>query len=80
MFEELVAKDMGRARAVYETALKVVPHTAFTFGKLWLMAAEFLLRQGELATMRALLGEALGRPKRKVFAHYIGIEAQLGCF
>jgi hypothetical protein len=33
LFEELMAGDQERAREVYRTALKIVPHSAFTFSK-----------------------------------------------
>ncbi len=33
LFEELMAGDQERAREVYRTALKIVPHNVFTFSK-----------------------------------------------
>jgi crooked neck len=56
VFEELVAKDGARARAVYREALKVVPHRSFTFGKLWLLAAHAEVRAKDVAAARKLLG------------------------
>jgi crooked neck len=44
LFEEMTAKDVGRTRQVYSTALKLVPHKLFTFAKLWLLAAHFEVR------------------------------------
>ena len=38
-FEELQAKEPERAQDVYRSCLEVIPHTHFTFGKIWLMAA-----------------------------------------
>ena len=79
LFEELDAGEPARARAVYAAALRLVPHAAFSFSKLWIMAAQAALRQRDLAGARALLGEAIGRaPKTKLFAFYIDMELQLG--
>ena len=81
MFEELVTKSVPRARAVYLACLKVIPHQNFTFGKVWVMFAEFELRQKSLDTARSILGEAIGRcPKKNVFSAYIAMEYQLGQF
>jgi len=56
-----------------------VPHEAFTFAKLWVHAAHFEVRQGELTAARKLLGQAIGRcPKEKTFREYIQLELQLG--
>ena len=41
LFEETVARDFDRARDVLQRALRVVPHAAFTFSKLWLLTAHF---------------------------------------
>jgi crooked neck len=32
-FEEIDTKDFNRARDVYQAAIKLVPHKAFTFAK-----------------------------------------------
>jgi len=78
LYEELEAKDYERARQVYQEAIKLIPHKAFTFAKLWLMAAQFELRQMQLTTARKMLGQALGRcPKSKIFKGYIDMEMQL---
>ena len=79
LFEELVVDDIGRAREVYAAALKLVPHRAFTFGKLWILAAKLELRALDLGAFRRTMGRAIGlAPKRKVFKAYIDIEMQLG--
>ena len=79
LFEELDAGDAPRAREVYAAALRLVPHAAFSFSKLWILAAQAELRAHDLAAARKLLGTALGRaPKAKLFAFYIDLELQLG--
>lgn len=48
--------------------LKLIPHQKFSFAKIWLLAAQFEIRQLRLKEARLLLGEAIGRaPKDKVF-------------
>lgn len=44
VFEELQAKNPERARAVYKECLHMIPHKEFTFGKIWLMAAQLEVR------------------------------------
>jgi crooked neck len=60
IFEELVAEDAARTREVYKACLNVIPHRVFTFGKIWMMAAHFEVRQKDLAAARKLLGTAIG--------------------
>jgi crooked neck len=80
LFEELDAGDSDRARQVYDTALRLVPHKQFTFGKLWILAAQADIRAGDLQAARKRLGAAIGAcPKHKVFRFYVDLELQLGC-
>ncbi|KAF6258280.1 TPR-like protein [Scenedesmus sp. NREL 46B-D3] len=79
LFEELDAGDMEKAREVYRTALKLVPHGSFTFAKLWLLAAKLEVRAKRLPAARKILGLALGScPKGKLFKEYIQLEMTLG--
>ena len=78
LYEELESKDYERARQVYQEAIKLIPHKAFTFAKIWLLASQFEIRQMQLTTARKMLGQALGRcPKPKIFKGYIDMEMQL---
>ena len=78
IFEELVAEDLERTRAVYKGALSIIPHKAFTFAKIWIMAAHFEVRQKDLAKARKLLGTSIGLcPKSKLFRNYIELEIGL---
>jgi crooked neck len=43
-YEELHAGDAARAREVYRSCLKVIPHSEFTFAKIWILAAELEVR------------------------------------
>ena len=79
VFEELVAGDVGRARAVLTECRRLVPHSKFTFAKLWVHGAHLEVRQGALPAARKLLGNAIGRcPKLKLFREYIQLELKLG--
>lgn len=78
MYEEIEAQDVDRARAVYQSALKIVPHTNFTFAKLWSAFANFELRQNNVTAARKPFGHAIGRcPKAKLFKEYIEMELSL---
>ncbi|KAG5617101.1 hypothetical protein H5410_016925 [Solanum commersonii] len=79
LYEELDAQDMERTRHVYRECLKLIPHHKFSFAKIWLLAAQFEIRQLRLKEARLLLGEVIGRaPKDKIFKKYIEIELHLG--
>jgi crooked neck len=79
LFEELIMKDVPRARNALKKSLDVVPHSRFTFAKLWIMAAHLEIRQKKLREARMILGRAIGLcPKDKIFRSYIQLELQLG--
>ena len=78
VYEELEAGDPERARQVYRAALELIPHKRFTFAKLWLLYAQFEIRQKQVDTARRALGSSLGKcPKSKLFRGYIDLEIQL---
>ncbi|DBA78970.1 hypothetical protein WJX77_006390 [Trebouxia sp. C0004] len=79
LFEELGAQDAERTREVYRACLKLIPHKAFTFAKMWILAAQFEVRQQRLDAARKILGMSLGMcPKDRTYKAYIEIERQLG--
>eukprot|EP01117_Protostelium_nocturnum_P008078 TRINITY_DN2879_c0_g2_i1.p1 TRINITY_DN2879_c0_g2~~TRINITY_DN2879_c0_g2_i1.p1 ORF type:complete len:654 (-),score=161.21 TRINITY_DN2879_c0_g2_i1:54-2015(-) len=79
IFEELEAKDVSRTRSVYKAALDIIPHRIFSFSKLWILFANFELRQKDLNAARSIFGHAIGKsPKNKIFKSYIELEQQLG--
>lgn len=78
LYEELEAKDEERTRQVYKTCLELIPHKIFTFSKIWLLYAQFEIRNKNLTTARKTLGQAIGRcPRDKLFRGYIDLEIQL---
>ncbi|PNX99598.1 crooked neck 1-like protein, partial [Trifolium pratense] len=78
LYEELDAGDMERTRVVYRECLNQIPHHKFSFAKVWLLAAQFEIRQLNLKGARQILGNAIGKaPKSKIFKKYIEMELQL---
>ena len=78
LYEELVARDVERTRQVYRACLEIIPHSQFTFSKIWIMYAHFEIRQKMLSSARKALGTAIGKcPKSKLFKAYIELELQL---
>ncbi|KAL0292306.1 UNVERIFIED_CONTAM: Crooked neck-like protein 1 [Sesamum calycinum] len=66
LYEELDAQDVDRTRDVYNLCLKTIPHNKFSFAKIWLMAAQFEIRQLNIDRARRILGSAIGMaPKDK---------------
>lgn len=52
---------------VSRECLKLIPHEKFSFAKIWLLAAQFEIRQLNLKGARQILGNAIGKaPKDKV--------------
>ncbi|WOO82061.1 Pre-mRNA-splicing factor CLF1 [Vanrija pseudolonga] len=77
-FEEIDTQDYDRARDVYKAAVKLVPHKAFTFAKLWLAYAYFEIRRLDVNAARKVLGASIGMcPKPKLFTGYIELEMRL---
>ncbi|XP_025690370.1 uncharacterized protein [Arachis hypogaea] len=78
-FSQLDAEDVDPTRDVYRKCLNLIPHSKFSFAKIWLLAAQFEIRQLNLKGARQILGNAIGKaPKHKIFNKYIEIELQLG--
>ncbi|KAJ5794183.1 RNA-processing protein HAT helix [Penicillium paradoxum] len=78
IWEEMEAKEMDRASQIYQECLRIIPHKKFTFAKVWLMKAQFEVRQMQLQAARKTLGQAIGMcPKDKLFHGYIDIEMRL---
>ena len=78
LYEELETKDLTRAGQVYEEAIRMIPHKKFTFAKVWILKAQFHLRQQELDRARKTMGMAIGvAPKIKLFRAYIDMELKL---
>jgi crooked neck len=58
--------------------IKVIPHSHFTFAKVWNLHANFLIRYGDLNLARKTLGLAIGTcEKEKIYKNYIDLELSL---
>ena len=78
IWEEMTNGDVERARQIYQECLKLIPHKKWTFAKIWIMKAQFEIRQMQLQAARRTLGQAIGMcPKDKLFKGYIELEKQL---
>ncbi|KAM3603633.1 uncharacterized protein V6R79_026280 [Siganus canaliculatus] len=78
LYEELEVKDPERTRQVYQACLDLIPHKKFTFAKIWLLFAQFEIRQKSLQAARKIMGTAIGKcPKNKLLKGYIELELQL---
>nr|CAD7423040.1 unnamed protein product [Timema monikensis] len=55
LFEELEAEDEERTRQVYRACLELLPHKHFTFSKIWLLYAQFEIRNKNLTMARKML-------------------------
>lgn len=60
LFEELQQRDVGKARVVYKACLDTIPHKHFTFGKIWMLAAQLEIRCKDVTAARKILGRGIG--------------------
>ncbi|KAL9097971.1 MAG: hypothetical protein Q9163_006271 [Psora crenata] len=78
VWEEMENNDVEQARKIWNKCIELIPHKTFTFAKVWLLRAQFEIRQGQLMTARKTLGQAIGMcPKDKLFKGYIELEMKL---
>jgi crooked neck len=64
---------------VFEKILSLIPHETFTFAKVWIIYANFLVRGLVLQRARKVFGMALGKcPRPKIFKAYAELELNLG--
>ncbi|KAM6128242.1 LOW QUALITY PROTEIN: crooked neck-like protein 1 [Pterocles gutturalis] len=74
LYEELEAKASKRTRQVYQACIELIPQEV-TFAKIWLLYAQFEIRQKNLPLARSL-GTSIGKSKNKLFKGY-RLELQL---
>jgi crooked neck len=79
LYEELHCHDLYRASKVYDACLDIIPHSKFSFAKVWINAAKLHIRRKDLVSARKLLGKAIGLcGKERIFTDYIALELALG--
>jgi crooked neck len=78
VWEETEVKNMDNARQIYTNCLDIIPHSSFTFAKIWTLYANFLIRNNELQKARKVMGMAIGKsPKEKLYKDYVALELSL---
>ncbi|SBT01579.1 splicing factor, putative [Plasmodium malariae] len=79
IFEELYAENIERARQVYKNIFKILSKQNFTFKKIYILYANFELRQLEIQNVRSIYNHAIENVKKeKIFEEYCDIELRLG--
>ncbi|KAL7437176.1 hypothetical protein ACHAXM_005476 [Skeletonema potamos] len=79
LYEELQEHDLERASKIYDACIDLIPHSKFSFSKIWINAAKLHIRRKDLASARKLLGKAIGMcGKERIFTEYIALELALG--
>ena len=79
LYEEMTQRDLDRASKIYDACLDLIPHSKFSFAKIWINAANLHIRRKDLASARKLLGRAIGLcGKERLFSEYIALELALG--
>jgi len=78
IWEELVGGDLTKCGQIYKACIDTLPNAQFTFAKIWLLYAKFLIRTNQLTLARKTLGLAIGKyPKPKLYREYIALEIRL---
>ncbi|KAF9590054.1 hypothetical protein IFM89_030366 [Coptis chinensis] len=79
LFTELVTENMDRTRQVYKKCLELMAHYKFSFAKIWMLAAQFELRQNDLPAASRILGNPVQiTAKDKIFRNHIELETKMG--
>jgi len=86
IFEELECDDLSRACDVYLSCLDIIPHSLFSFSKIWIYCAKAHIRANKLSECRKIFGKGIGilsksnliPELKKVIEAYLSIELSLG--
>ncbi|KAL3232798.1 Pre-mRNA-splicing factor CLF1 [Nakaseomyces bracarensis] len=78
-FIELSLQDFSYCRKMFSLLTnEIIPHKLFTFTSIWILFAEFEIRQENLTEARKILGRSLGiHPTEEVFKYYVDLETKL---
>lgn len=79
---ELNCGDTKKATSIYRRCIKAIPggHKKFSFGKVWVLYAQALIRDGNISSARQVFGSAIGvlKQKESVYRAYVELEKGLG--
>merc|ERR1711976_706994 len=75
LFEELKQNNFERVREIYQLCLdQVIPNHLFTFGKIWILYAEFEIRRRNFQKAKLILSRGVEQTyKKNVFKKYVDI-------
>lgn len=66
---------------IFRVCREAIPHKKFSFAKIWLLSAQFEIRQLNLQGARLLLGTAIGMaPKDKVAQVFNWLFLSFSCY
>lgn len=79
IYTELQLNDVVECRNLYNEIIdKIIPHSHFTYNKIWIMFAHFEIRQDNISNARKILGKCIGMcPSEEIFEEYINVEIKL---
>lgn len=84
VWTELSCGDIKGAADIYRRCIKGVPseHRRFSFGKIWILCAQTLVRNGDVAGARRVFGSGIGvlATKERIYRAYVEMEKGLGEF
>lgn len=81
-YVELQTNGIDKCDELFKKCLNtIIPHHKFTFSDIWIMYAEFSIRQNDMSKARKILGRSIGLcPTDEVFTFYIELETKLRDF
>ncbi|CCE62246.1 hypothetical protein TPHA_0C00900 [Tetrapisispora phaffii CBS 4417] len=79
IFVEKTGNDTELCRTLYNDLISnIIPHKEFTYPLIWIMYANFEIRQDNISNARKIMGRAIGIcPSDELFRSYISIEIKL---
>lgn len=78
-YEECNCSNKERAGALYQKLIQTIPHSKFTFSKIWILYAHYYIRCKDLDNARKVLGLSIAFcPREKIIEAYVDLELQLG--
>jgi len=70
------AEKLGNdATPIFDEIIRKIPHSQFTFSKVWIQSGLYQVRKGNLDKARKTFGQAIGKaPRPKIFKAYTDLE------
>lgn len=78
-YEECNCANRERAGVLYQKLIQIMPHSKFTFAKIWILYAHYHIRCKDLDNARKVFGLSIAYcPREKIIEAYVDLELQLG--